>query len=158
MCNEKVLGPFEENESEESKDYRKKRAALLEATKQVENATKEALGIIAEFLVGNLKISAEAKNTAELITTLRYTKAVFTDCDELIITFNRGKMLGRVTTTFSNKNDNIEKVINEIKAVRGFINSKITKAGMLGNNLKIKLIMNKALKNLEEAVTDFSEL
>ena len=158
MCNEKVLVPCEKNESEESKDYRKKRAALLEATKQVESATKEALGEIAEFLVGNVKTSTEATNTAELIKALTLSKVTLSEYDELIITFNRGKTLGKVRTTFPNKNNNIEKVINEIKALRGFINSKITKPGTLGNNVKIKLIMNKALKNLEEAVTDFSEL
>lgn len=158
MCNEKIWGPVEENESEESKDYRKKRAALLEATKQVENATKESLGIIAEFLVGNVKISTEATNTEELIKALTFSKVTLSEYDELIITFNRGKTFGKVRTTFPNKNDDIKKVINEIKELRGFINSKIVKAGILGNNVKIKLIMNKALKNLEEAVTDFSEL
>ena len=125
---------------------------------QVESATKEALGEIAEFLVGNVKTSTEATNTAELIKALTLSKVTLSEYDELIITFNRGKTLGKVRTTFPNKNNNIEKVINEIKALRGFINSKITKAGTLGNNVKIKLIMNKALKNLEEAVTDFSEL
>ena len=29
MCNEKILGPFEENESEESKGYREKKKAYF---------------------------------------------------------------------------------------------------------------------------------
>lgn len=157
MCNEKILGPFEENESEESENYRKKRAALLEATKQLESATKEALGIIAEFLVSNVKISTEATNTAELIQTLTHSKIVFLENDEFVVIFKRKNASGRISTTFKSE-EQTKKALNEIKALRGFINSRATKAGKLGDNIKIKLTINKAFKNLEEAITDFSEL
>ena len=103
MCNEKILGPFEENESEESENYRKKRAALLEATKQLESATKEALGIIAEFLVSNVKISTEATNTAELIQTLTHSKIVFLENDEFVVIFKRKNASGRISTTFKSE-------------------------------------------------------
>ena len=51
------------------------------------------------------------------------------------------------------------KALNEIKALRGFIISRMTKAGELGNKKdEIKTDIRKVLNRLEEAFVEFSEL
>ena len=155
MCNEK---DFEEKEYEESELYRKKREKLKNATRQTENVMRESLGSIAEFLVRNKKTSKEAISTIELIGALAQTKISFSTNEEFIIIFQRKKASGKTSTTFKSEEKTIQ-ALNEIKALRGFIISRMTKAGELGNKKdEMKKDMRKVLNRLEEAFVEFSEL
>lgn len=155
MCNEKDL---EEKECEESVLYRKKREKLKNATRQTENVMRESLGSIAEFLVRETKTSKEAINTIELIGALSKTEISFSENDEFTIKFQRKKASGKISTNFKSE-EKMTKALNEIKALRGFINSRISKAGELGNKKdEIKINIKKVLNRLEEAFVEFSEL
>ena len=155
MCNEKILGPFEENESEKSKEYREKRGALKDATIQVEKLFKEASKELAEIIMLNLKNTKEtSKSIEELIKSVAGSKVTFSAYDEFSILVIRGNAFRKLSTNFKKDDEDIENIVEEIRSLRKFIKSRAIRV----ETLKIASKLKDALENLEEAFIEFAEL
>lgn len=134
------------------------RKKLKKAIKNLENTMLASLGSIAEYLVRQKKTKDEASYTMELIKALAKIRIILSEEDEFIFIFQKGKNAsGRISTTFKNP-EKTEKVLNEIKAQKGFITSRLNKSGELGKDKEdIRKELREAFNKLEEAFTEYSE-